>query len=60
MSFRTSPRGRTICWPTPDAVCLQGGCIHCPDYRARSWRQIYRYAVIHDMVKDYEYGRGYR
>ena len=22
---------RRICWPEPDAVCLEGGCVHCND-----------------------------
>lgn len=20
---------KKICWPNPDVVCLQGGCVHC-------------------------------
>lgn len=20
-----------ICWPNPDATCLEGGCTYCPD-----------------------------
>ena len=25
-----------ICWPNPDATCLEGGCIYCSDARPRS------------------------
>jgi hypothetical protein len=35
---------RRICWPNPDATCLQGGCIHCSDHPYRSVDKIKRYA----------------
>lgn len=43
MSWETLTRGqrlerrnlmnlqRRICWPTPDATCLEGGCSYCDD-----------------------------
>lgn len=35
---------RRICWPDPDATCLEGGCIHCNGHRMRSVNVIRRYA----------------
>lgn len=35
---------RRICWPNPDATCLEGGCGYCRDHRPRSVRTIRRYA----------------
>lgn len=28
---------RKICWPKPDATCLEGGCIHCD---TGSWKPL--------------------
>jgi radical SAM superfamily enzyme len=36
---------RRICWPNPDATCLEGGCIHCNDARLRSINVIREYAA---------------
>jgi hypothetical protein len=36
---------RRICWPNPDATCLNGGCLHCNDHPYRSLRQIARFAA---------------
>jgi hypothetical protein len=36
---------RRICWPNPDATCLEGGCIHCNDHSLRSIASIRRYAL---------------
>lgn len=35
---------RRICWPTPDATCLEGGCIHCDESPFRTLREIHAYA----------------
>jgi hypothetical protein len=35
---------RRICWPDPDATCLEGGCIHCNSNRFRYLATIERYA----------------
>jgi hypothetical protein len=37
-------RGRRICWPDPDATCLEGGCGWCQDNPVRSWSSIADYA----------------
>lgn len=34
---------RRICWPDPDATCLEGGCGWCNDHRFRSFAVISRY-----------------
>lgn len=33
-----------ICWPFPDATCLEGGCIHCWDAPPRTRAEVMRYA----------------
>jgi hypothetical protein len=38
-------RGRPICWPAPDATCLEGGCVWCEHEPVRSWREIADYAA---------------
>lgn len=35
---------RRICWPNPDATCLEGGCGHCDEQPLRSIDKIRRYA----------------
>ena len=35
---------RKICWPDPDATCLNGGCGWCNEYPYRSMRTIMRFA----------------
>ena len=35
---------RRICWPNPDATCLEGGCLYCNDYPYRNVTTIERYA----------------
>ncbi len=35
---------RRICWPDPDATCLEGGCGYCNLNRFRSLRTIEKYA----------------
>ena len=35
---------RRICWPNPDATCLEGGCGYCNDYPFRNVSTIENYA----------------
>lgn len=35
---------RRICWPEPDATCLEGGCIYCNDHDFVSLDAIRAYA----------------
>lgn len=35
---------RRICWPDPDATCLEGGCIWCNTFPYRNITTIKRYA----------------
>jgi hypothetical protein len=35
---------RRICWPNPDATCLEGGCNHCKDHLYVAVTTIQRYA----------------
>lgn len=35
---------RRICWPNPDATCLQGGCGYCNGYPYRALTTIRRWA----------------
>lgn len=48
---------RRICWPDPDATCLEGGCIHCEDHRPRSLAVIRRWAEQAGEVRN-RYGGG--
>lgn len=41
---------RCICWPHPDATCLQGGCSYCNEYRLRAVTVIRRYAENAGMI----------
>ena len=35
---------RRICWPRPDATCLEGGCSYCNSYPWRDVSAILNYA----------------
>ncbi len=35
---------RRICWPNPDATCLEGGCTYCNNSNYHSLNVIRRYA----------------
>ena len=35
---------RRICWPNPDATCLEGGCMYCENGRFRDLAAIEKYA----------------
>lgn len=37
-------QARRICWPNPDATCLEGGCGYCNDSPFRAITQIRKYA----------------
>lgn len=46
-----------MCYPNPDVVCLEGGCIHCVD--SDTWwtlGALQKYAEDNDMVKALEFG----
>lgn len=36
---------RRICWPNPDATCLEGGCWYCNEAPLRSIKVIRAYAA---------------
>ena len=52
-----------ICWPNPDKVCLQSGCIHCQDSltvirvlvvaeyaEERGWGEDFAYGLQHNWA----------
>lgn len=39
---------RRICWPNPDAVCLEGGCIYCRDEAFQKITDIKKYCKNYD------------
>jgi hypothetical protein len=41
-----------ICWPDPDATCLQGGCLYCNDARPRSVASVRQWAATAGRVRD--------
>ncbi|QDF18300.1 hypothetical protein SEA_DAKITI_87 [Gordonia phage Dakiti] len=41
---------RRICWPTPDATCLEGGCGYCNMEKFRAISTIENYARSAGMV----------
>lgn len=45
-----------ICWPNPDRVCLQGGCIYCQDNVGQILSEVRKYAKDKKMTEDFEYG----
>jgi len=44
-------RGRRICWPNPDATCMEGGCIHCADQRFVSGAKIAIFVEMNPILK---------
>ena len=60
---------RKICWPEPDSVCLEGGCIYCNGFG--KWKNIgevgayarevgiktYHPGVTRDYVASFRWGR---
>ena len=34
---------RRICWPNPDATCVEGGCSYCNEHPFRAITTIHRY-----------------
>jgi hypothetical protein len=50
---------RRICWPTPDEVCLQGGCLYCNDRPFRTLLQIRVYAREAGYLAAYNYGEAH-
>ena len=47
---------RRICWPNPDSVCLEGGCIYCNDKPFRTYVEIQDYAEKVNLISSYNYG----
>jgi len=43
-------RAWRICWPDPDATCLEGGCVHCDGCPPRPVREILAYVRRVDTV----------
>jgi hypothetical protein len=43
---------RKICWPKPDATCLEGGCIHCDSGAWKNLRTIENYAYRVGIVQN--------
>lgn len=39
-----------ICWPNPDATCLEGGCIHCQHAEPRLISEVEAYALNQDRL----------
>lgn len=57
----TPQRQRMICWPDPDQICLQGGCIYCADGPATHWvaeHELDTYAKEKGWLSDLAYGWG--
>lgn len=48
----TEPTKRRICWPNPDATCLEGGCTYCNDNKYRAISTIQRYAEAAGQVSN--------
>jgi len=42
---------RRICWPNPDATCLQGGCLYCNDHPFVNLNVIHRWAQTAGTVR---------
>lgn len=47
---------RRICWPKPDATCLEGGCIHCDGHPMRAIALIRSYAQHAGKVPNRAHG----
>lgn len=45
-------RARRICWPNPDATCLEGGCTYCADQSFVSGVKIALYIELTPTVKN--------
>lgn len=52
----SGPHERRVCWPRPDAVCLQGGCGYCNDHDFRSLTEVFAYARSSGQTRDYWLG----
>lgn len=47
---------RRICWPNPDEVCLEGGCMYCNDNPFKLVDDIEVYAEARDLMDSFIYG----
>lgn len=43
---------RRICWPDPDATCLEGGCSYCQDHLLIAEQVIENWAAKVGQIKD--------
>lgn len=43
---------RRICWPNPDATCVEGGCSYCNDYPFRAVTTIYKYCQSKETLQN--------
>lgn len=46
-----------ICWPNPDATCLEGGCGYCRVKRPRSLASVEKWAETAGQVRDRNGGK---
>lgn len=48
---------RRICWPNPDEVCIEGGCIYCNDKPFKSVEEIEIYAEARYMLDSFRWAQ---
>lgn len=53
---KTPKYERKICWPDPDAVCIEGGCGYCNRYRYQSVDRIERFAQKNGLMDAFDFG----
>ena len=44
------PNRRRICWPNPDATCLEGGCIRCDVGKSKKVKAIWEWCATAGQV----------
>lgn len=55
--IRNHRRQIAICWPDPDATCLEGGCVHCQDAKKRTEiKTVATYAEERGLGEEFAYG----
>jgi hypothetical protein len=52
----SAAKTRPICWPNPDEVCLQGGCIYCVEGPTKTEAQVRAYAATVNRMDAFDYG----
>lgn len=53
---RPEPRAKVRMCTRPGAVCLQGGCLYCPDGTWRMVKSLEAWAIKNGTYADFEYG----